>query len=134
MFINIVVLIVLFICNYPLLFPNNTIHGGGGSTYFDSIFLRCRYVYIHKAIKLYFYQYLVKRKILDNYLYKALELVASVFIFKVLYKEYWIRYVIDQTISTLLIETYLFWCSKYYLKFNEYILYLLIMFPYSCIC
>ena len=133
MFINIVVLIVLFICNYPFFFPKKLVHGGG-STYFDRFYIRCRFLYIHKAIKLYFYQYLVKKKILDNNLYKALELAISILIFKVLCKEYWVRFVIDQTISTLLIETYLFWCSKYYLKFNEYHLYLLIMFPYSCIC
>jgi hypothetical protein len=110
------------------------IGGGENDSYFDKMFYKYRFIYIYKALKLYYYQYLIKKKLLNDITFRITDIFISVVFFSVVYRDFLVRFLVDQLISTIALEIYIYYASKYYLKFNEYVVYALIMVPYSCIC
>lgn len=133
--INIVIIVIIILCNYPSFFPNIKFIGGGAApSFYDKMFSKLRYIYIHKAIKLYFYQYVIKTKQLNKPLLRVFEVIMNISAFVTLQNQSYHHFLIDQIVSTILIEIYIYKSLKFHVKFNEYVVYLLIMIPYSCVC
>lgn len=134
MIINSVVFLVIVICNYPFFINRKLVGGGLNDSYFDKMFYKYRFIYIYKAIKMYYYQYLIKKKLLNDITFRITDLFLSILFFSVIYRDFLVRFLADQLISTIALEIYIYNTSKYNIKFNEYVVYALIMVPYSCIC